>query len=157
MSFQAFSSTPATNSRASSRSTTVPPSDEETQGHPANVGDAGFHSTRYGDVSAATSRSRSKRPRNTESQDEAEYPSKRIRLRRSSAKTLRAVNYRSVAFRCTDRITTEQFAIHNYRSRSRHPGPTATPAAGYVAIWGSPRPNANARTSRKTRREHISN
>jgi hypothetical protein len=92
-SFRVLSSAQATSSRASSRSTTVPHSDEETPGHsPATIGRASRHSTGYNETNADTSRPRSKRPRNTESQDEQEYPSKRIRLRRSSLKTLRAVH-----------------------------------------------------------------
>ena len=111
-----FPSAPATNSRASSRSTTARHSEEETSNRPpATVGRAGRYQTGCEVADAGASAQRSKRPRNTESQDEAEYPSKRIRLPGPSTRTLRAVNFRFITLPCSHSITTGQFTLIRYR------------------------------------------
>lgn len=77
----------------------VRPSDEEPLGRPsATVNRAGRNSTRHESSDTDTNMPSSKRRRNADNQDEAEYPSKRIRLRRSSTRSLRVVSFRFVTF-----------------------------------------------------------
>jgi hypothetical protein len=155
MSFQVLSVASATNSRASSRSKTVPPSDEEQSDFlPATIGRTGRHPKRHEETNTFTSRPTSKRPRNTESQDEMEYPSKRIKLRRPSARTPQVVNFLVVA--CFPRpyaMVAGQFTALDCHCGGSHSGPTATPAAGYIAIRQKSR--ANDRASRRTLPERI--
>lgn len=74
----------ALRSRASSRSSVVPRSDIESSDHPPAID--------------RTHRHLSKRPRYSESQDETEPPSKRIRLRGSSTSILQTVIFHSITF-----------------------------------------------------------
>ena len=97
MSFRALSSTQPASSRASSRSTVVS-SDRETSDYPpATI--ARTHPTIEGEESdVGPIGRRFKRPRDVGSQDESDPPLKRIRLRYSSTRTLRAVTSRFLTF-----------------------------------------------------------
>ena len=107
MSFRALSSTQPTSSRvvsravsrASSRSTIVPPSDKEIPDHlPATTGRTRRSTTEDEETNVGPIRQSFKRPRDPETQDESDPPLKRIRLRHSSTRMVRAVTSRFVTF-----------------------------------------------------------
>lgn len=103
-SFQVLSSAPTT----SSRSTVVPPQDKETSNHPsATAGHVHHPATEHEETDASSSRRRSKRPRDLETRDESEPLPKRIRLRRSSTRTLQSVT--------TLFVTLSLLSPHSYR------------------------------------------
>ena len=115
VSFRDLSSAPT----ASSRTTAIPRSDAEPSDRlPETVGRKRRHrSTEHEDTNLNPSRPGSKRPRSSESRDETEPLPKRIRLRRSSTRTFRAVIFHSNPF--SSFLPSRHRPVHNPRSSQR--------------------------------------